>query len=183
MEVGFFMAKYSYEFKKKIVEEYKKGNGGYGCLANKYNIPDKKQIRFWVNAYKEFGDEGLKRSRKNKEYSFEFKLHVVELYLTTEVSYQELALSVGMNNPPAITKWVNDYRIAGSDALRPKRKGRKPKVTKPKQSQPQTEKEKADAEYLRQLEEENLKLRIENAYLKELRRLRLEDEAKNGRHG
>ena len=48
---------------------------------------------------------------------------------------------------------------------------------------PQTEKEKADAEYLRQLEEENLRLRIENAYLKELRRLRLEDEAKNGRHG
>ena len=33
------------------------------------------------------------------------------------------------------------------------------------------------AEYLKQLEEENLKLRIENAYLKELRRLRLEEEA------
>ncbi len=33
-------------------------------------------------------------------------------------------------------------------------------------------------EYLKQLEEENLKLRIENAYLKELRRLRLEDEAR-----
>ncbi|WP_049759135.1 hypothetical protein [Clostridium kluyveri] len=31
-----------------------------------------------------------------------------------------------------------------------------------------------DAEYLKQLEEENLKLRIENAYLKEPRRLRLE---------
>jgi transposase len=31
-----------------------------------------------------------------------------------------------------------------------------------------------DSKYLKQLEEENLKLRIENAYLKELRRLRLE---------
>lgn len=57
-------------------------------------------------------------------------------------------------------------------------------MAKPKEKQvPQTEKEKADAEYLRQLEEENLKLRIENAYLKELRRLRLEDEEKNGKHG
>jgi transposase len=56
-------------------------------------------------------------------------------------------------------------------------------VAKPKREDPRTEKEKADAEYLRQLEEENLRLRIENAYLKELRRLRLEDEAKNGRHG
>ena len=47
------------------------------------------------------------RSRKNESYSFEFKLHVVELYLTTEVSYQELALSVGINNPPLIARWVN----------------------------------------------------------------------------
>ena len=111
-------------------------------------------------------------------------IHVVELYLTTEVSYRELALSVGINNPSIVTKWVNDYRIVGADALRPKRKGRKPQVAKPKKEQlPQTEKEKADAEYLRQLEEENLRLRIENAYLKELRRLRLEDEAKNGKRG
>ncbi len=178
------MGKYSYEFKKKIVTEYLNGNSGYQYLAKKYNVPNKKQVRVWVNAYKEFGDEGLKRSREKKKYSFEFKLHVVELYLTTEVSYLELALSVGMNNPGLITKWVNDYRIAGPDALRPKKKGRKPKVAKPKKNTaPQTEKEKADAEYLRQLEEENLRLRIENAYLKELRRLRLEDEAKNGKRG
>ena len=178
------MSKYSYEFKKKIVKDYLSGKGGYRFLAQQYGIPDKKQLRIWVAAYKEFGDEGLKRSREKKKYSFEFKLHVVELYLTTEVSYQELALTVGINNPSIITRWVNDYRIAGPDALRPKKKGRKPKVAKPKKNTaPQTEKEKADAEYLRQLEEENLRLRIENAYLKELRRLRLEDEAKNGKRG
>lgn len=178
------MAKYSYEFKKKIVLEYLSGKGGFEYLAKQYGIPDHKSILRWVAAYKEFGDEGIKRSREKKKYSFEFKLHVVELYLTTEVSYQNLALSVGMNNPCIITKWVNDYRIAGPDALRPKKKGRRPKVAKQKKKQlPQTEKEQADAEYLRQLEEENLKLRIENAYLKELRRLRLEDEAKNGKRG
>ena len=177
------MAKYSYEFKKKLVTEYINGEAGYDYLTKKYQLPSTSILRRWINAYKGFGDKGLQRSREKKNYSFEFKLYVVELYLTTEVSYQELALCVGMNNPNAIVKWVSDYRIAGPDALRPKRKGRKPKVTKPKkQTQPQTEKEKADLEYLRQLEEENLKLRIENAYLKELRRLRLEDEAKNGRH-
>ena len=36
---------------------------------------------------------------------------------------------------------------------------------------------RVDSEYVKQLEEELLKLRIENAYLKELRRLRLEEEA------
>ena len=37
------------------------------------------------------------------------------------------------------------------------------------------------AEHIKELEDELLKLRIENAFLKELRRLRLEDEAKNER--
>lgn len=178
------MSKYSYEFKKKLVMEYLNGEAGHDYLTEKYHIGSTATLRRWISAYKGFGDEGLKRSRQQKKYSFEFKKHVVELYLTTEISYQELAIEVGINNPSIVTKWVNDYRIAGFDALCPKRKGRKPQVSKPKKDTvPLTEKEQADAEYLRQLEEENLRLRIENAYLKELRRLRLEDEAKNGKRG
>ena len=50
---------------------------------------------------------------------------MVELYLSNEVSYQELALQEGINNPAILVKWVNDFRIAGPDALRPKKKGRK----------------------------------------------------------
>ena len=175
------MRKYSYELKKKIVIEYLNGEGGYRYLANKYNIPDKKPIRVWVNAYKKLGDEGLQPARERK--TFEFKLNVVKLYLTTKVSYMELAMNVGINDASTVAQWVNDYRIAGPDALRPKRKGREVQVAKSKKQIPLTEKEKAESEYLRQLEEENLKLRIENAYLKELRRLRLEDEAKNGKRG
>ena len=175
------MAKYSFEFKKKVVQEYLEGKGSYVYLAKQYNIPDEKQVCIWVNAYNEFGDAGLIRSRKNKNYSFQFKLSVVQLYLTSEVSYQELALSQGINNPSLITRWVNDFRIAGPDALRPKKKGRK-KVLNIKESKniPEIEEEKlvdTSAEHIKQLEDENLKLRIENAYLKELRRLRLEEEA------
>lgn len=98
--------------------------------------------------------------------------------LTTEVSYQELALSVGINNPPLIARWVNDHRIAGPDALKVKSKGRQKKLNKAKDKSPLlNDKQNSDLEYLKQLEDENLKLRIENAYLKELRRLRLEEEA------
>ncbi len=42
-------------------------------------------IQKWGAVYKEFGDEVLRRSRQNETYSFEFKLHVVEFYLSTEV--------------------------------------------------------------------------------------------------
>jgi len=180
MEVSFFMAKYSFELKQKVVQAYLSGEGGYEYLAKKYAIAHKCILQRWVSAYKEMGSDGLIRSRKNKNYSFDFKLHMVESYLTTEVSYQDLALSVGMNTPTLLTKWVNDFRIAGPDALKPKTKGRLSKVTKPKDiSKPIAEKINSDSKYLKQLEEENLKLRIENAYLKELRRLRLEGEPQN----
>jgi transposase len=100
---------------------------------------------------------------------------VVELYLSTEISYQELALSLGINNPSLITKWVNDYRIAGLDALKPRQKGRRPKMAKSKKVNNTTPTdENTDSEYLKQLEDENLRLRIEVAYLKEVRRLNLE---------
>ena len=177
-----FMSKYSYAFKKAVVLDYIAGKGGTVFLAKKYGIPNHSQIQRWITSYSEFGDDGLKRSRENKKYSFEFKLHVVELYLSSEVSYQELAISEGITDYCIITKWVNDFRIAGPDALRPKKKGRK-KSLNSKDTEKRIASNKIDsvdtsAEHVKQLEDELLKLRIENAFLKELRRLRLEDEAK-----
>lgn len=87
-------------------------------------------IKKWVDNYNAFGDDGLKRSRKQNNYSFEYKLHVVELYLSSEVSYQELAVQEGIHNPTQIMKWVNDFRIVGPDALRPHKKGRKQTLAK-----------------------------------------------------
>ena len=175
------MAKYSFEFKQKVVQEYLNGKGSYEYIAKQNNMPDKKQVRIWVNAYKELGKEGLLRSRQNNNYSFQFKLSVVELYLSSEVSYQELALSQGINNPSLVARWVNDYRIAGPDALRPKKKGRKKTLDIREFKKPsKSDEEKpvdTSAEHIKELEDENLKLRIENAYIKELRRLRLQEEA------
>jgi transposase len=176
------MAKHSFEFKKKVVLEYLNGEGGTPYLSTKYGLGSNTQLRKWINAYKKFGDTGLMRSRKNKNYSFEYKLHVVELYLTSEVSYQELALQEGINNPSLISIWVNRFQVAGSDALRPRKKGRKKtldKTNSENNSQP-TKSSQVDTreEHVKELEDELLKLRIENAFLKELRRLRLEDEAK-----
>ncbi len=177
------MAKYNFEFKKKIVTEYLAGNTSHKYLANKYNIPANSTVKTWIDNYKSYGDEGLFRSRENANYSFEYKLHVVELYLSSEVSYRDLALSLKINNPALLTKWVNDFRIAGPDALRPKKKGRKKSLglsDKEKNIQSSSKATSVDtnAEHVKQLEDELLKLRIENAYLKELRRLRLEDEAR-----
>lgn len=181
------MAKYSFEFKKKVVMEYLNGEGGYEYLSKKYNIPAHSTIECWIDNFKKFGNEGLMRSRQNKKYTFEYKLHVVELYLTTEVSYQELALQEGMTNPALITNWVRSYRAVGPDGLRPRKKGRKKTLSTHKKDIKSKNKETnamedisidTSAEHVKELEDELLKLRIENAFLKESRRLRLEEEAK-----
>lgn len=57
------MSKYDFDFKKKVVSAYLNGEGG----------------------------EGLLRSRKNKDYSFEYKCSIVELYLTSELSVRDIA--------------------------------------------------------------------------------------------
>jgi transposase len=175
------MSKYSFELKKRIVGAYLRGEGGYGYLAKKYGVNNRHQVEIWVRNYKKLGDDGLRCSRKTEQYSFEFKLNVVESYLSSELSYRELALSFGIKNDSLIYKWVNAFRIAGSDALRPRKRGRKKTLDKSKEkssSVPEDNSINTSAEHVKELEEELLKLRIENAFLKELRRLRLEDEAK-----
>lgn len=176
------MAKYSFEFKKKVVLEYLDGKGGTAHLSKKYGLGSDSQLRKWINAYNAFGDEGLIRSRKQTKYSFEKKLSVVELYLSSEISYQALAIQEGITNPCMITNWVNRFRAAGPDALKPRKKGRKKTLDKSKIDIKAQEVKRGivdtSAQYIKELEDELLKLRIENAFLKELRRLRLEDEAK-----
>lgn len=161
------MAKYTFEFKKQIVLEYLSGEGSSNFLAKKYGVPDGKNVRNWINYYKEFGDDGLRRSRKNKNYSFEFKLHVVELYISSEVSYQDLAISLGISNQAMIARWVNDFRIAGPNALRPKKKGRKKtldseKKIKTEVNSTQTTQVDTSAEHVKELEERILDIRKEH---------------------
>lgn len=175
------MSKYSYEFKKKIVLEYLAGEGGPVTLARKYGIPSETRIKEWIKAYQNLGDEGLMRSRQKKNYSYEYKLGIVEMYLTSELSYMDIALAEKINNPCIIAQWVSDFRAFGPEALRPKKKGRKAKVDTPETQKikpiEETVPVDTSVEHLKELEDELLKLRIENAFLKELRRLRLEEEA------
>lgn len=176
------MAKYSYEFKKQVINEYLSGKGSYSYLAKIHGMPDKTPIQNWVQNYNHYGEEGLLRSRKNKKYSFEEKLAIVEIYLTSEISYDDLAMQEGILNPGIIARWVNEFRIAGPDALRLRKKGRKKTLNMHKTDKSVQAPENAiidtSVEHVKELEDELLKLRIENAFLKELRRLRLEDEVK-----
>ena len=183
------MAKYSLIFKLKVVTAYLNGEGGYEYLTKKYGVKTTSQVRRWISAFKEFGKDGLCRKRNNTRYTSEFKLAVVESYLTSELSYRQIALQYGLNNPSLIARWKSDFMKYGTNAFVERPKGRIPtmsrtdekaKITTHTKSRNQKKKKELTPEQARILElEKQLRYaQIENAYLKELRRLRLEDARK-----
>ena len=183
------MAKYSLIFKLKVVTAYLNGEGGYEYLTKKNGLKTASQVRRWISAFKEFGKDGLCRKRNNTRYTSEFKLAVVESYLTSELSYRQIALQYGLNNPSLIARWKSDFMKYGTNAFAERPKGRIPtmsrtdekaKITTHTKSRNQKKKKELTPEQARILElEKQLRYaQIENAYLKELRRLRLEDARK-----
>ncbi len=183
------MAKYSLSFKLKVVTAYLNNEGGYKSLAKKYGVKSSRQVLRWINVFKEFGKEGLCRKRNNTRYTSEFKLAVVESYLTSELSYRQIAFQYGLNNPPLIARWKSEFMKYGSNAFVERPKGRIPtmsrtdekaKITTHTKSRNQKKKKELTPEQARILElEKQLRYaQIENAFLKELRRLRLEDARK-----
>ena len=184
------MAKYSYELKRKIVEEYLFRESSYPVLENKYQI-DESQIRRWVNNYKQFGDEGLMRSRNKRSHSVEFKLEAITRYETSECSYQQLALELGLTNPSIIANWRRQYREKGIEGLRSHKRGR-PVTKKDDRNQVSkslTKKAPLDVSTrealknrIKELEAENRKPTIQKKFWEQLRSLERE-EAINKRRG
>ena len=168
------MSKYSFERKLKIVHEYLEGKGGYDYLAKKYSVKNEIQVRRWVNSYQEFGEEGLLRKRQNQNYSVQFKMDAIELYQTTELSYREVANHLGMNNPSMITNWMRIFRAKGLDGLS-KTKGRPPILPKKKEKKKTKKETPEERDRIKELEKQVRSLQIENAFLKELRKLRKQE--------
>ena len=175
------MAKYRTELKMKVVKEYLESNTSYKTLSDKYRIPNKSIIITWVNTYKTQGYEGLKVKRKNTKYPLEFKLNVVNLYLTGEMSYQSLANELKINNPSIIARWVIDFREKGIEGLKSKKRGRPSKMSKtPKKSKDTKIESSAQLtneednslneaqlkEKIKKLEEKNYWLQLENDAIK-----------------
>ena len=122
------MAKYSLTFKLKVVTAYLNSEGEYRSLAKKYGVKDASQVLRWINVFKEFGKDGLCRKRNNTRYTSEFKIAVVESYLTSEPSYRQIAFQYGLNNPPLIARWKSEFMKYGSNAFVERPKGRIPTI-------------------------------------------------------
>ena len=107
----------------------------------------------------------------NKRYTPEFKKLVVETMLEEKLSYSEAARQFEINDHGIIQRWERIYLEEGSEGLAIERRGCK-STGRPMKLQKEVEED---------LIAEVQRLRAENAYLKNLQALVLENERQHHR--
>ena len=149
--------RYSYEFKMKCIEMYRKGvipDTPEGITRKKFM----QHIRYWVRTLEAQGPEALKHKPQNKCWSPEEKLELVSKVLAGN-SIKSTAIGAGINDG-MLYQWVRKYKEFGYNGLIVKAKGEKPKGSKMK-------KKTIEPKELNESEREELiRLRAEIAYIK-----------------
>jgi transposase-like protein len=150
--------RYSYDFKRKCVELYRRGKyPDTPSGVKEKSFHDK--IRIWVRQEEIYGPEALKHRNQNREWTPEERYALVARVLAGE-SYRKVAFSAGLNDSQ-LYNWVRKYKIYGYNGLINQKKGRKsmnPKIKKVGTRKPPKPNE---SEY-----EELIRLRTENEYMK-----------------
>ncbi len=157
------MVKYNEKFKRKVVDAYLAGEGGYLSIAEKFDIPSTSTVRKWVSVFRRFGKDSFVIKKSHKTYTVQFKLDVLNYKIRTGDSFIEVALKYGFNEPSIIANWFKKWQSEGIEGLSGT-KGRQSLTNKPSK-----EKTVKIISKEQQLEKENELLRAENAYLKKLR--------------
>lgn len=153
-----------YEDKLKIIEMYKQGIGPKE-IAVQYNVA-RSTIQDITKTYREHGLEGLKTKRRNRKYTPEFKLKIINRVINGD-SMSSLGIEYQINKG-VIYSWYRKYKDLGYNGLKQDLRGahmkKKPKPTTP--AKPITKEDE-----IKRLEEENKKLKMEIDLLKKLNAL------------
>lgn len=168
------MAKYSQEFKRQVVHHYLSNSDGTKKTANLFNLSIS-VVRKWIAIHEIHGEGGLRPCVTNQAYSVNFKLDVIKAVMDDGLSYSQALVKFELKEIGMISTWLRLYQQQGIQGLQPKRRGR-PKGM-PQTLKASLCKEDSDKSQAELLDELNY-LRAENAFLKKLKALRLEQEAK-----
>lgn len=166
------MKKYSKELKQKVIREYKETSISLSKLARKYEIKSPKSIRERIRKYEIYGLSGIE-TPKSLNYPSDLKQNVIKCALTEDLNFRELADKFEIRNPKTVSEWVRKFQEEKNFPkinLTIDFKEEYLEMKKNNKKKDYSEKE------IQEILQENLYLRIENDYLKELRRLELEED-------
>ncbi|KRL65097.1 transposase IS3 IS911 family protein [Companilactobacillus versmoldensis DSM 14857 = KCTC 3814] len=178
--VCFFMTKYSYRFKLKLVKEYLDGRISYNDLVIKYSMNHASDIKIWVSQFEANGAAGLKVKRSHTKYTQDFKLSVVDYYQTHDVGAVKVAAHFNIS-PSQVANWTYRYKNDGVVGLRTNVRGRKSMTKKPKKRKKLSPtKEEAYKQEITDLKKKLYYSEMDHEFLKTLKALR-ENEHRNSK--
>lgn len=154
--------------KIKIIRFYEEGYS-IPYLSKQFNVSHKTIARI-ERQYREHGIESFKEKGNNSKYPVDFKMEIVTRVLAGE-SMNSMASELCVN-PGMIYSWLKRYKELGYNGLIEKKKGRPPKM-KPKSKKIKINNTSMDEKdkKIKELEERNAQLEMENDLLKKLRAL------------
>lgn len=109
--------KYSKEVKVKACEDYEKGNGSFSGIAAEIGAGEE-TVRQWYLTYKEHGCSAFGTSHKNRSYSKDFKISLIEEYISGKYSMPNLSAKHNISTRVIsnwIDKWYNGIEIEDYD--------------------------------------------------------------------
>ena len=155
--------KLTLEDKIKIIELRMKG-WGKERIAKQFNIPNS-LVKNIYDKYELYGLEGIKHHLKNRKYSADFKLEVINRVIQGE-SKTQLATLYNLPGAGTIVSWMKKYEELGYNGLEGRPRGRQKIMTKEeKKNTPLTKNERDEFNELKKKLEY---LEMENEVLKKL---------------
>jgi transposase len=100
-------AKFSKEVKIKACKDYEEGKLSFKKISKGIGA-NRETVRRWYLTYKELGPSAFETSNKNGSYSKEFKLSVVEEYISGKYSLADLSARHNIATA-VILSWVNNW--------------------------------------------------------------------------
>ena len=153
------MEKLTRENKIEIYERRKNGET-ISSLAKAFNIRES-NIKYLITLIEKYGNNILRKD-KNRVYSKDFKLQIINRILISHESVNSVAIDVGLASSSILHNWLLKFKENGYNVVE-KKKGRNLKsMTKTKKNY----KILSEKDIIKQLEKENLYLKSENEYLK-----------------
>jgi transposase len=101
-------ATYSAEWRANVSREYLSGVASSYELSSIYNVGSK-TIRRWAKRYKEQGINAFCRGYGNSSYSNELKLKCVEVYISGELSRDEIVAKYNLSGHSVLRDWIMKY--------------------------------------------------------------------------
>ena len=99
-------SKFSYEDKLKICKEHLDNYISLLQLSRKYNIA-KSTLQQWINLYKIHGKNVFKEKNRNRAYSLEFKMKVIEEIIRGKtISYISIEYNIAKS---VVSNWYIQY--------------------------------------------------------------------------